>query len=377
MKMSKLDRLGIEVSKLGFGCMRLPMKGDAIDREQALAMFDYAYQHGVNYYDTAWPYLGGTSEPFVGEALSRYPRDSFFLASKMPVWLVESEADFERILEEQLVRLKTDHIDFYLLHALSKARFDKVLEQGLYDLCRKKQQEGKIRYIGFSYHDPAERFPAIVDRYPWDFAQIQYNYIDPHLLGADQLYQTLESRGIPCVVMEPVRGGFLSTLPEEFNAIFREYDPDRSPASWALKWVASHSNVKVTLSGMSSMEQMVDNIRTFEGDLTMTPAEEQVVDTVVRKILDVHTVPCTGCEYCMPCPFGVDIPEVFKAYNNFKLFRNADMTRAAYFERLKDGFRADSCKKCGKCMKACPQHIRIPDMLETAHREISEACLTK
>lgn len=295
----------------------------------------------------------------------------------MPVWLVESEADFERIFEEQLVRLKTDHIDFYLLHALSKARFDKVLEQGLYDLCRKKQQEGKIRYIGFSYHDPAERFPAIVDRYPWDFAQIQYNYIDPHLLGADQLYQTLESRGIPCVVMEPVRGGFLSTLPEEFNAIFREYDPDRSPASWALKWVASHSNVKVTLSGMSSMEQMIDNIRTFEGDLTMTPAEEQVVDTVVRKILDVHTVPCTGCEYCMPCPFGVDIPEVFKAYNNFKLFRNADMTRAAYFERLKDGFRADSCKKCGKCMKACPQHIQIPDMLETAHREISEACLTK
>ena len=177
--------------------------------------------------------------------------------------------------------------------------------------------------------------------------------------------------------MEPVRGGFLSTLPEEFNAIFREYDPDRSPASWALKWVASHSNVKVTLSGMSSMEQMIDNIRTFEGDLTMTPAEEQVVDTVVRKILDVHTVPCTGCEYCMPCPFGVDIPEVFKAYNNFKLFRNADMTRAAYFERLKDGFRADSCKKCGKCMKACPQHIQIPDMLETAHREISEACLAK
>ena len=136
------------MKKLGFGCMRLPMKGDAIDREQALAMFDYAYQHGVNYYDTAWPYLGGTSEPFVGEALSRYPRDSFFLASKMPVWLVESEADFERIFEEQLVRLKTDHIDFYLLHALSKARFDKVLEQGLYDLCRKKQQEGKIRYIG-------------------------------------------------------------------------------------------------------------------------------------------------------------------------------------------------------------------------------------
>ena len=372
--MSKLGKLGIEVSKLGFGCMRLPMKDGAIDREQAMDMFDYAYQHGVNYFDTAWPYLNGTSEPFVGEALSRYPRDSFFVATKMPVWLVESEADFERIFEEQLKRLRTDHIDFYLLHALSQARFEKLVDQGLYELCKKKQAEGKIRYIGFSFHDPAERFPAIVDKYPWDFAQIQYNYIDPHLLNADLLYKTLTDRDIPCVVMEPVRGGFLSTLPESYNDIFRAYDPERSPASWALRWVASHDNVKVTLSGMSNMQQMIDNIATFSGEVELSTEEQAVVEQVVQKILSVDTVPCTGCEYCMPCPFGVDIPEVFKAYNNFKLFQNTEMTRTAYFERLKPEFRADHCKKCGKCMKACPQHIQIPDMLAKAHQEMSAAC---
>ena len=372
--MSKLGKLGIEVSKLGFGCMRLPMKDGAIDREQAMDMFDYAYQHGVNYFDTAWPYLNGTSEPFVGEALSRYPRDSFFVATKMPVWLVESEADFERIFEEQLKRLRTDHIDFYLLHALSQGRFEKLVDQGLYELCKKKQAEGKIRYIGFSFHDPAERFPAIVDKYPWDFAQIQYNYIDPHLLNADLLYKTLADRDIPCVVMEPVRGGFLSTLPESYNDIFRAYNPERSPASWALRWVASHDNVKVTLSGMSNMQQMIDNIATFSGEVELSTEEQAVVEQVVQKILSVDTVPCTGCEYCMPCPFGVDIPEVFKAYNNFKLFQNTEMTRTAYFERLKLEFRADHCKKCGKCMKACPQHIQIPDMLAKAHQEMSAAC---
>ena len=380
MEKRNYKNTGLQVSLLGMGCMRLPKidpDKDDIDYEKAQEIIDYAYSHGVNYFDTAYGYHGGKSELFVGEAMKKYPRDSFCLASKMPIWCAEKPEDVERIFNEQLKKCQTEYFDFYLFHAQNAANFEKCQKFGVYEFLNKMKAEGKIRYLGFSFHDKPEVLAHICDTYQWDFAQIQYNYIDPHLLGADQLYQTLESRGIPCVVMEPVRGGFLSTLPEEFNAIFREYDPDRSPASWALKWVASHSNVKVTLSGMSSMEQMIDNIRTFEGDLTMTPAEEQVVDTVVRKILDVHTVPCTGCEYCMPCPFGVDIPEVFKAYNNFKLFRNADMTRAAYFERLKDGFRADSCKKCGKCMKACPQHIQIPDMLETAHREISEACLTK
>ena len=377
MKMSKLEKLEIEVSALGFGCMRLPMKDGAIDREQALAMVDYAYQHGVNYFDTAWPYLNGTSEPFMGEALSRYPRDSFFLATKMPVWLVETPEDFEHIFEEQLRRLQTDHIDFYLLHALSKARFDKLEEQGLYELCRKKQAEGKIRYIGFSYHDTADRFAEIVDSHPWDFAQIQYNYIDPHVLDADKLYQTLADRNIPCVVMEPVRGGFLASLPEEITAPFREAAPSRSEASWALRWVAAHDNVKVTLSGMSSMEQMQDNVDTFSREITLNTGEQRAMDQVVERILNVHTVPCTGCEYCMPCPFGVDIPEVFSIYNNLKLFRNTGMTHSAYFERLKPEARADQCRSCGKCMKACPQHIRIPDMLAMAGAEIHSSCGVK
>lgn len=290
---------------------------------------------------------------------------------------METPEDFEHIFEEQLRRLQTDHIDFYLLHALSKARFDKLEEQGLYELCRKKQAEGKIRYIGFSYHDTADRFAEIVDSHPWDFAQIQYNYIDPHVLDADKLYQTLADRNIPCVVMEPVRGGFLASLPEEITAPFREAAPSRSEASWALRWVAAHDNVKVTLSGMSSMEQMQDNVDTFSREIPLNTGEQRAMDQVVERILNVHTVPCTGCEYCMPCPFGVDIPEVFSIYNNLKLFRNTGMTHSAYFERLKPEARADQCRSCGKCMKACPQHIRIPDMLAMAGAEIHSSCGVK
>lgn len=377
MKMSTFEKLGIQTSKLGFGCMRLPMKDGEIDREQALDMVEYAYQHGVNYFDTAWPYLNGTSEPFMGEALSRYPRDSFYLATKMPVWLVETPEDFERIFEEQLQRLQTDYIDFYLLHSLNKTRFEKLVEQGLYELCKKKQAEGKIRYIGFSYHDAAEHFAALVDKYPWDFVQIQYNYIDPHLLEADRLYQALADRGIPCVIMEPVRGGFLASLPKDISGPFQECDPARSTSSWALRWVAGHDNVKVTLSGMSNMEQLKDNVATFSGDISLTDIEQKTVDRVVKRILDVHTIPCTGCEYCMPCPFGVNIPEVFSIYNNLKLFRNPEMSKNAYFGRLKAEARADQCKQCGKCMRACPQHIQIPDMLAMAHAELDAACGTK
>lgn len=370
MQISKFEKLGVEISKLGFGCMRLPMKDGVIDRELAFDMVDYAYHHGVNYFDTAWGYLGGTSEPFMGEALKRYPRDSFYLATKMPVWLVETPEDFERIFNEQLARLQTDHFDFYLLHALSKARFDKLVEQGLYELCKKKQAEGKIKYIGFSFHDMTERFEEIVDKYPWDFVQIQYNYIDPHIMQADRLYQILAERDIPCVIMEPVRGGFLANLPEEIAQVFQGFDSARSLASWALRWVAAHENVKVTLSGMSTMEQLVDNIATFSGEIPLSDAEQKVIDTAVSKILDVKTVPCTGCEYCMPCPFGVDIPEVFKIYNSYKMFRNDWRTHEEYFTYFKESAQGDKCRQCGKCMKACPQQIKIPDMLAMADSEI-------
>lgn len=372
MKMSKFEKLGIETSKLGFGCMRLPIKDGEIDRQAAFDMVDYAYNNGITYFDTAWGYHGGASEPFMGEALKRYPRDSFYLATKMPVWLVETPEDFERIFNEQLERLQTDHFDFYLLHALSKTRFDKLVEQGLYDLCKKKQAEGKIKYIGFSFHDHTDRFEEMVDKYPWDFVQIQYNYIDPHIMDADRLYKILADRDIPCVVMEPVRGGFLANLPEDIGDIFKDFNSSRSLASWALRWVASHSNVKVTLSGMTNMEQLVDNINTFSGDIDLSAEENAVVNRVVEKILDVQTVPCTACEYCMPCPFGVDIPQVFKIYNSFKMFRNNWRTHEEYFTYFKEEAQGDKCRSCGKCVKVCPQQIKIPEMLAMADAEIRE-----
>lgn len=372
MEQSTFEKLGITTSTLGFGCMRLPMQDGVIDRETAFAMIDKAYKSGVTYFDTAWGYLGGTSEPFVGEALKRYPRDSFYLATKMPVWLVQSPEDFERIFNEQLARLQTDHFDFYLLHALSKPRFDTLVEQGLYELCKKKQAEGKIRYIGFSFHDQSSYFEEMVDKYPWDFVQIQYNYIDPHIIQSDYLYDVLEKRGIPAVIMEPVRGGFLSTLPEEIAAPFVEHNPGRSLSSWALGWVASHKNCKVILSGMSTLEQVEDNLATFADSAALSQEELQVVDRVVEKILSVKTVPCTGCEYCMPCPFGVDIPTVFNIYNSYKMFRNDWRTNEEYITQLKDEAKGDRCQKCGKCVKACPQHIAIPDMLAMADGEIRE-----
>ncbi len=372
MEQSTFEKLGIQTSVLGFGCMRLPVKDGEIDRDAAFDMVDYAYKNGITYFDTAWPYHHQTSEPFMGEALKRYPRESFYLATKCPVWLCKTPEDFERIFNEQLSRLQTDYFDFYLMHSMTKERFDNAEKIGIYDLIRKKQAEGKIRYVGFSFHDKLPVFQEMLDKHSWDFVQIQYNYIDPYLLDADKLYDELEKRNIPCIVMEPLRGGFLSNLPEKFTKIFTDYDPNRSVSSWGLRWVASHKNVKVVLSGMSNMEQLKDNMSTFSQPFALNPQEEQVVEKVVEAIKAVDTVPCTGCAYCMPCPFGVNIPKVFSIYNNYKMFQFAHKTKDEYFNQLEAEHRADLCRNCKKCMQACPQHIQIPDLLKAADTEIRQ-----
>ena len=373
MEQSTFEKLGIQTSVLGFGCMRLPTKDGQIDRQAALDMVDYAYKNGITYFDTAYPYHSQTSEPFMGEALKRYPRESFYLATKCPVWLCESAEDFERIFNEQLSRLQTDYFDFYLMHSMTKERFDNAEKIGIYDLIRKKQAEGKIRYVGFSFHDKFEVFQEMLEKHTWDFVQIQYNYIDPYLLDADKLYNELEARDIPCIVMEPLRGGFLSNLPESFSSIFTGYALDRSVSSWGLRWVASHKNVKVVLSGMSNMEQLVDNMNTFSQPFALSQEEQSVVGKVVDAIKAVGTVPCTGCAYCMPCPFGVNIPKVFSIYNNYKMFQFAHKTKDEYFNQLAPENRADLCRNCKKCMQVCPQHIKIPELLKEADTEIHRA----
>ncbi len=371
MNRKSFDKLGIEASVLGFGAMRFPTKDGAIDRAAALEMIDYAYQNGVTYFDTAWPYHGGTSENVLGEALKRYPRESFFLADKMPVWEVNSEADMERVFQEQLNKCQVEYFDFYLLHALGEKRIQHCIEIGAFDFVKRKKAEGKIRFIGFSFHDKNEKFEKIADYFPWDFAQIQYNYIDVHTMDADFLYEALASRGIPAVVMEPVRGGTLAQLPDEVAAILKEFAPNRSMASWAVRWVASKPNVKVLLSGMSSMEQVHDNVASLSDKAYKLSKEETaLLDKATQTLLSFKTIPCTGCRYCMDCPFGVNIPEVFSIYNYFSMFKNEARTRRDYFDNMDAKKRADNCQKCGVCLSKCPQQIDIPGELERVHQAL-------
>ena len=356
---------GKQISILGLGCMRLPKldpeKPD-IDEPKAFEMVDYAYNHGINYFDTAWPYHGEMSEEFVGRALKKYPRDSFYLATKMPVWLVNTPEDAERIFAKQLEKLQTDYFDFYLLHATNAERLEGWKKSGVYDVCRKLKEEGKIRHLGFSFHDKPEVLEQIVDQFEFDFAQIQFNYLDYELQDAKKQYEILESHHIPTVVMEPVRGGALADLCEESNAIFKAADPSASVASWALRYAMNPDNIMVVLSGMSNMEQLKDNIHTAETFRKLTPEEE----AVIAKALDVfkknNTVPCTACRYCQPCPMGVEIPRIFTACNQYRITKNANNFKSTYSE-IPDEAQAHNCVACGACMEQCPQHIQIPDLM--------------
>lgn len=373
MHYRKLKKLGVELSVLGFGCMRFPVKDGKIDRAHASAMLDYAYKNGVNYFDTAWGYHSEESQYFVGEAMSRYPRESFYLATKMPVWLCKESGDFDKYFEEQQKRLKTDYFDFYLLHALDQERFDNSLKLGALEWLTRMKKEGKIKYAGFSFHDDLENFAPMVDAYDWDFVQIQHNYIDREHIGSDELYKTLVERDIPALVMEPVRGGHLASLPEDAEAIFRAVNPERSMATWALQWVASQENIMVTLSGMSTLEQVTENVATFSNTpFTLNTAELEAVDRVTEKLLSYKTIPCTDCRYCMPCPYGVNIPGMFEIYNRFEMFKNEDMAYQSYWGPMVDmDSRADKCVACAQCVPQCPQQIAIPDQMMQVHGVLS------
>lgn len=322
MEKRKFDKLGIETSLLGFGCMRFPTQEDGkIDEVQAEKMLDEAMAKGVTYYDTAFPYHNGDSEPFVGRVLNKYDRSSYVLATKLPVWMVETREDAEKIFEDQLKRLDKEYVDFYLLHALDKERFEKVKKLGLIEMCEKFREEGKIRYIGFSFHDDYEVFEEIINYYNWDFCQIQYNYMDTEIQAGDKGYRLAEEKGIPMVIMEPVRGGLLAGFSDDIENMFRQVRPDQSVASWALRWVASHPNVKVVLSGMSTPQQVEDNLKTFGDFEPLSEKEEETVKRVVDTLNGRVQNGCTGCRYCMPCPSGVDIPGSFRFWNVYHIFK--------------------------------------------------------
>lgn len=364
MEVREMKKLGISPSLLGFGCMRFPTTPEGeIDEARAEKMMDDAMAAGVTYIDTAYPYHNGKSEPFVGKVLSKYPRDSFFLATKLPVWAVNSLEDAERIFNEQLERLRTDHIDFYLLHAMNRGSFDKMASLGVLEWADRKKKEGKIRYFGFSFHDGYDAFEYILTYRPWDFCQIQFNYMDTEVQAGIKGVELAAKLEVPLVIMEPIKGGSLTTFASDITDIFKKERPDMSIASWALRYVASFPNINVILSGMSNEENVADNLATFTHFEPLSDAEQQVVKKVVKAVKARVKNGCTGCRYCMPCPFGVDIPRNFHLWNEHAMYGNDGATRWNYFTQMKEENRADQCKKCGACEKMCPQNIPIRENL--------------
>ena len=373
MEKRKMEKLNIEPSLLGFGCMRFPTTPDGeIDEPAAEKMLDKAIAEGVNYIDTAYPYHGGKSETFVGRVLQKYDRGSLYLATKLPVWLVNTLEDVDRLFEEQLKKLQTDYIDFYLLHALGKERWDKMKEIGCLEHLEKLRAEGKIKYIGFSFHDSYEVFEEIINYRDWDFCQIQLNYMDTNEQAGLKGYELTAEKKIPLVIMEPVKGGSLAVFAEDIMTKFREIDAESSAASFALRWVGSLSNVKVILSGMSSMEQVKDNLNTFRAFKPLSEKEQETIAQVKDTLCSRVQNGCTGCRYCMPCPAGVDIPGCFRTWNTYHMYQNYNTVSWSWENDLGDKKQAKNCVKCGKCEQVCPQKLSIRDDLAKAQADLDK-----
>ena len=373
----KNNKNGDQLSILGFGCMRFPMKGNNIDETRSIAMIRESIEQGINYFDTAYFYHGGKSESLLGDALSGGYRERVKVATKLPPFMVSNLDGAKKILEKQLTKLKTNYIDYYLLHMLSdKPTFDRMVKIGVVDWLEQLKKDGTIKNIGFSFHGAKTDFEQILVAYPWDFCQIQYNYLDENNQATKSGLQLAYSLGIPVVVMEPLRGGKLvNNLPEQVTKEFKNYDEKQTPAEWALRWIWNHPEVTVILSGMSDEEQMAENIKiakTAEANI-LSEEELKVFDRVKAIMMEKTKVPCTACGYCMPCPFGVNIPGCFSAYNDKYLLGDKHI-RLKYIQTLgaisKQPAYASLCTECGKCERHCPQNIQIRKELKTVKKEM-------
>ena len=373
MEKRKMEKLGIETSLLGFGCMRFPVleNGD-INEPEAERMLDKAIADGVNYIDTAYPYHEGKSEIVTGKVLKKYDRDSFYLATKLPLWQVNSLEDVDRIFGEQLTKLQTDYVDFYLMHAINKERWDAMRKLGVVERLEQIKAEGRIRYLGFSFHDSYEVFEEIINAREWDFCQIQLNYMDVDEQAGLKGYELAASKNVPVIVMEPVKGGSLAAFADDIMEKFHAADAQASAASFALRWVGSLPGVKVILSGMSTMEQVEDNLKTF-GCFRPLSEEEQRMMKEVRDTLKSRVQNgCTACRYCMPCPAGVDIPGCFGVWNTYHMYQNYNMVKRRWENELGEQKQAKNCVKCGKCEQACPQKLSIRKDLERVQADLDK-----
>jgi uncharacterized protein len=368
----KMKNVESDLSILGFGCMRLPIKEDTkIDEEQAINMLRYAIDHGVNYVDTAYPYHYNESEPLVGRALQGGYREKVNLATKLPSWLIKSRADMDRYLDEQLKRLQTDHIDFYLVHGLMKPFWESLSSLRVTDFLDDAIADGRIKYAGFSFHDELDLFKEIVDNYDWTFCQIQYNFMDEQYQAGTEGLSYASNRGLGIVIMEPLRGGMLTKDVPSIDKIWEKAHVRRTLPEWALRWVWNHPEATVVLSGMSNFEQVRQNVAYAENGLPNSLTQKELdlfkdAETEYKKRIQV---PCTDCRYCMPCSSNINIPECFEMYNQGCMFDALDIASVNYNIILGgmlsggSGF-ASQCQECGDCEEKCPQGIPIQEHLK-------------
>jgi uncharacterized protein len=376
MQYRDFGQTGFRPSALGFGAMRLPVRmGEAgrpsfkdIDYDLADAMLYRAIEGGVNYVDTAWMYHEENCESWLGRALQGGWRERVQVATKMPVWNVKRPSDFDRILGIQLERLQTDHIDFYLLHSLDDAHWRTVVSQGQMASAEQALADGRIRHLGFSFHGLYEDFEKILAASDlWEFVQIQYNYMDEDYQAGRKGLELAAGKGLGVIVMEPVRGGALcNNVPPQVQAVWDEAPTSRTPTAWALDWVWSHPEVSFLLSGMSTMGQVEENLRLAGGSRPgmLTQDDLALVARVRDLYRELSPIPCTACRYCMPCPQGVAIPEVFALYNDTHMYENLQRAQFVYNTFWSDDEKADKCTACGECVEKCPQGIDVPVWME-------------
>ena len=376
MNYRNFGNIDFKPSALGFGCMRLPQlegEDNRIDEPEATRMIRHAIDQGVNYIDTAWPYHQGESEPLVGRILQDGYREKVALATKMPSWLVEKSEDLDHFFNSQLERLQTDHIDFYLLHALNQGHWDKYLSIKVFDWAEKQMADGKIRLLGFSFHDEFPVFERILKGYDyWDFCQIQYNYMDTDYQAGERGLKMAAERGIGVVVMEPLKGGKLAIEepPQVVKQAFSKAVKDWKPAEWALQWLWNQPEVGLVLSGMSTMEQVELNLQSASrsGVNSLSPEEVQTIKDVRQSWQGLAPVACTHCEYCLPCPSGVLIPQIFAIYNNAVMYDQQGRGKRVYESDIPAESKADACVECGTCEELCPQNLTIIEYLKDAHQ---------
>ena len=376
MQYRRLGKLNWEVSVLGFGAMRLPLAGKGegeVDEPESIRMMRYAIDHGVNYIDTAYPYHEGHSEVVVGRALKDGYREKVKVATKLPVWKVEDAQDFDLYLNEQLERLQMEKVDFYLLHGLNSKSWAKVRDLGVIPWAEGAMAEGRFDHLAFSFHDYFEAFKQIVDAYDnWAFAQVQYNYTEIENQAGRPGVEYAAGKGLPIVVMEPIRGGQLAKPRGLVAEVWETAAPKRSPAAWALLWVWNQPEVAVALSGMSTMEQVVENVALTDSARpgVLSPEELAVIDRAREAYKGLAPIPCTACKYCMPCSGGVEISSIFEMYNDAMIYEDPREARWLYGQ-LEEEQRADRCTKCGECAEVCPQKIDIPGWLEKVNPVLS------